>query len=131
MRKIIKLPILFGVLVTMWAPYLTVRAQQLKNVLPAPVPSQIYTGKKVFVSNAGGDINHLYSGEPQRLYNQFYACLKSWGRYDLVGNPAEADLVLEISFINPFIGEYIRGGGGQTSPFNRSASDPQFRAAII
>ena len=131
MRKIIKLTIFFGAIATMCTPDLVVRAQQPRNVLPAPFPAQIYSGRKVFVSNAGGDSNHLYSGEPQRLYNQFYAALKSWGRYDLAGSPAEADLVFEISFINPFVGEYVSGGGGQTSVSSRAVSDPQFRLVIL
>ena len=131
MRKIIKLTIFFGAIAAVWAPDLNLRAQQARDVLPAPLPAQIYSGKKVFVSNAGGDNNHLYSGEPARLYNQFYAALKSWGRYELAASPAEADLVLEISFSNPFIGDYSAGTGGQASVFGRGLSDPQFRLVIL
>jgi hypothetical protein len=130
MRKIIKLTILFGAIAAACALEPGARAQQARDVLPAPLPAQIYSGKRVFVSNAGGDNNHLYSGEPERLYNQFYAALKSWGRYDLAGSPAEADLVFEISFRNPFVGENVSGGGGQTSVSSRSVTDPQFRLAI-
>jgi hypothetical protein len=66
----------------------------------APIPAQIITAKKVFVSNAGeernpsGDLS--FSGGPDRSYNQFYAAMKSWGQYDLTATPADADLVLEI-----------------------------------
>lgn len=28
-----------------------------------------------------------YSGGPDRLYNEFYAAMKSWGRYELVSTP--------------------------------------------
>jgi hypothetical protein len=108
---------------------------QAKVVPPAPFPAQITTGKKVFVSNAGGDTNGLYSGEPRRLYDQFYAALKNWGRYELVGSPAEADLAFEIGFTNPFVGEHVSGGGGtggnSFSVSSRPVSDPQFRLAII
>jgi hypothetical protein len=131
MRKIIKLTILFGAIAAACALEPGTRAQQARDVLPAPLPAQIYSGKKVFVSNAGGDINHLYSGEPERLYNQFYAALKSWGRYDLGGSPAEADLVFEISFRNPFVGEFVSGDGGQPSVSSRAVTDPQFRLAIV
>ncbi len=131
MQKIIKLTILFGAVAAACALEPNVRAQQAREVLPAPLPAQIYSGKKVFVANAGGDNNHLYSGEPERLYNQFYAALKSWGRYDLARSPAEADLVFEISFLNPFVGEYVSGGGGQTSVSSRSVTDPQFRLTIV
>jgi hypothetical protein len=34
-----------------------------------------------------------------RPYNQFYEAMKTWGRHELVSSPADADLVLEISWI--------------------------------
>ena len=134
MRKILKSTI---VLVTIAAGALTCNttAQQTKTVLPAPFPAQITKGKKVFVSNAGGDTNGLYSGEARRLYDQFYAALKGWGRYDLVGSPAEADLVFEIGFSNPFVGADVSGSGGTgntpVSVSSRSVNDPQFRLVIV
>ena len=78
-----------------------VRAQG-KLVEPAPIPTQISAAKRVFIANAGGDDNvvveELFSGGPDRAYNQFHAAMKSAGRYDLVGSPAEADLLFEIRF---------------------------------
>jgi hypothetical protein len=106
------------------------QAQQSKDVPAAPLPSQVYSARKVFISNAGGDNNGLYTGGPERLYNQFYAAVKGWGRYELVTNPAAADLVLEVSFRNPFIGEGLTGGGG-TQVTNYNYTDPQFRLVIV
>ena len=131
MQRIMKAAILL-VVITAWTVSTTpANAQQAKETLPAPIPSQIVSAKKVFLSNAGGDSHGLYSGEPRRLYDQFYAALKSWGRYELAGSPAEADLVFEVSLINPLIGEYASGGGGQTSLSSRSVTDPQFRLLIL
>jgi hypothetical protein len=66
----------------------------------APLPSQIFTAKKAIISNAGDDFDSsLWSGGPDRAYNEFYAAMKSWGRYDLVGVPGDADIVLEFSLI--------------------------------
>ena len=31
------------------------------------------------------------AADADRAYNQFYAMVESWGRYELVANPAEAD----------------------------------------
>ena len=108
------------------------RGQKSSEVLPAPLPAQIYTSKRAFISNAGGDTNSLYSGGPDRLYNQFYMALQSWGRYQLVANPAESDVVLAVSFNNPFTGDNSKSGNGSTQPVvGRSASDPQFRLTII
>lgn len=79
-------------------------AQQPKGPAPAPVPVQIVAAQKVFISNAGGEsfetiINQtVFNGGPDRPYNQFYAAMKDWGRYELVSSPADADLVLEISW---------------------------------
>jgi len=75
-------------------------AQSSKEAPPAPVPPQILTAKKVFIVNGGGDESLFdspqYSGGPDRLYNEFYAAIKLWGRYELVGTPHEADLVFEV-----------------------------------
>ena len=40
------------------------------------------------------------SNEP---YNRFYAAMKSWGRYELVASPADADWVFEIRFTAPLV----------------------------
>jgi hypothetical protein len=80
-------------------------AQQAKGPAPAPVPAQISAAQKVFISNAGGESletvidETVFNGGPDRPYNQFYAAMKSWGRCELVSSPADADLVLEISWV--------------------------------
>ena len=62
----------------------------------APVPPAILSAKTVFISKASG-----YSFVPlitaDQPYNDFYAAMKDWGRYQLVGSPSDADLVIEIS----------------------------------
>ncbi len=78
-------------------------AQQTKTEAPAPapVPEQIAKAKTVFVSNAGADgASLLYTGGDDRPYNQFYAAMKSWGRYELTPAPAGSDLVFELLFTN-------------------------------
>jgi hypothetical protein len=79
--------------------------QESKGPAPAPVPPQLTAAQKVFISNAGGEsfanvIDSLpFNGGSDRPYNQFYASMKNWGRYELVSSPADADLVLEISWV--------------------------------
>jgi len=67
---------------------------------PAPVPAQILAAKKVFITNAGGDEmptnEPIFSGRPDRAYSEFYASVKSWGHFEIVASPADADLLLEI-----------------------------------
>lgn len=83
-------------------PIPLIQAADTKQVQPAPVPAQIVAAKRVFIANAGGDDpgihEPLFSGGLDRAYSQFYDAIKSSGRYELVGSPAEADLLLEIRF---------------------------------
>jgi len=68
-------------------------------ISPAPVPPQVLAAKKVFISNVPGELFYFprnAEDDPYRPYNQFYASLKSWGYYELVSAPADADLILEI-----------------------------------
>ncbi len=81
------------------------RSQQTPQVGPAPVPPALLVAKKVFISNAGADSGlfpHPFSGDPNRPYNQFYAAVQGIGRYELVPEPQEANLILEIQLIAPY-----------------------------
>lgn len=107
-------------------------AQQRKpthaNPIPAPVPAQILTAKKLFIANSGGDESRYevvsYSGGPDRPYIEFYAAMKTWGRYELVSAPADADLVFEIRLI-VFQLQRVR-----VLTNDSTASDSQFRFVI-
>ena len=111
-------------------PVVDLRAQNQKELLPAPLPMQIFTARKVFISNAGGDPLGYYSGGPDRAYDKLYAVLKGWGRYELVAAPGDAELVFEISFAMPTVAEDVSGGNGFTVS-SRPVKDPQFRLAIV
>jgi hypothetical protein len=84
----------------------------------APIPSQIFTAKKVFISNAGV--------ETDWNYNEFYAAIKGWGRYELVAAPADADLVLEIS-----ISSQITGVNGSKESGCDSSSVSRFKLTLL
>ena len=103
---------------------LAMSAQQAKPVAAAPVPALIASAKKVFVSNAGVDPMALETfkrlGDPNLPYNQFYAAMKEWGRYELVSSPADADLVFEIRFAAPL-----------TSSDKIASYAPQFGVTIL
>jgi len=93
----------------------------------APVPALLVNAKKVFISNAGADSGlfpHPFSGDPDRAYNQFYADMSSWGRYQLVSTPGEADLVFELQLSAP--------NGPSNADKSKGASDPlpMFRLVI-
>jgi len=72
------------------------------NKSAAPVPTPLLKGKKVFVSFDPGDVlafPSVYSGGPERAYNELYADLKQWGHYTLVSDPQDADLIFAVRFV--------------------------------
>jgi hypothetical protein len=64
----------------------------------APIPAQIIAAKKVFISNGGEDqwLDFDPKHNPSLTYDEFYADMKNWGKYELVSSPADADVVFEI-----------------------------------
>ena len=122
-----------------WIAFLlfTILAFGSDDTPAAPTPSQVATAKKVFISNAGQEINPRagrlghYTGGPDRAYNQFYAAVKSWGKYELVSAPSEADLVIEISFHQPIVwGKLVDSGPADDSYFRLIVIDPKTRTAL-
>ncbi len=110
MPKIVKRGFVCAALAIAWVAAPGLRAQDKKELLPAPLPAQIFTARKVFVSNAGGDTLGDYSGGPDRAYNQLYTALKG---------------------ATPILGETVSGGGaGHASVSSNPVKDPQFRLAI-
>lgn len=73
--------------------------------ISAPVPESLASAKRVFIGNAGVDGTSFEAfakaGDASEPYDVFYAAMKKWGRYELVGSPADADLVMEIRFAAP------------------------------
>ena len=119
-----------AVLMFSMLPIRVMEAADNKPVEPAPIPTQIATAKKVFIANGGGDdpgiYEPLFNRDFDRSYNLFYAAMKSAGRYELVGSPAEADLLFEIRFaVSVSAADVYYGGGG-----GGSRCDPQFRLEI-
>jgi hypothetical protein len=94
-----------------------IAAARAAAVPAAPVPSTILTAKNVFIANATGELA-LPPGDPDLTYNEFYAAMKSWGRYELVISPADADMVLQIQFACTYI---MQGPG--SSVFTSGAHD--------
>jgi hypothetical protein len=78
-------------------------------MVAAPVPLEIATAKKAFIANSPGFNAPASLGGPSRAYNEFYAAMKSWGHYELVSSPADADLIFEISYSSNSLGLGTRG----------------------
>lgn len=118
----------FGIRIILFAALLPAAfALAQQPPLAAPIPPAIQTAKKIFVSNAGADSGLFpspFSGDPNRGFNQFYAGLTAAGQYQLVNNPAQADLVLELQLTAP--------NGPTNANKQNGASDPlpMFRLVI-
>jgi hypothetical protein len=85
----------------------------------APVSPLLLSAKRVFISNAGADSGlfpHPFSGDPDRAYNEFYANVESWGHYQLVTAPGQADLIFELQLTAP--------NGPANANKQNGASDP-------
>lgn len=93
----------------------------------AGVPPAIRSATKLFVSNAGADRGLFpkpFSGNPDRAYTQFFSALKAAEQYDVVSDPSDADLVLELKLIAP--------AGPTNADKQKGAADPlpEFRLTI-
>jgi hypothetical protein len=64
------------------------------NPAAAPLPAAIINAHKLFLGNAGETDND----DCFRAYNDFYAGLKAEGHLQLVADPGDADLVLELHY---------------------------------
>jgi hypothetical protein len=92
---------------------------QTDVTIHAVVPAGLLSAKKVFLSNAGSDSGlfpHPFSGTPDRPYAEFYDAIQKMSRFQLVADPAQADIVLEVRLTAP--------NGPQNPNKQKGASDP-------
>ncbi|MGO9778067.1 MAG: hypothetical protein ACLQGT_16370 [Terracidiphilus sp.] len=122
--RFVVMPLVFATMLSIPACLL---AQSTAANTAAPLPSQILIAKKVFISNAGSGLDQkLWSGGPTQPYIELYAAIKSWGQYQLVATPADADLVLQISYSAP-----LTDVGGSKDSGSVSFTSPQLKLALL
>jgi hypothetical protein len=91
------------------------------NPPSAPLPEAIINAQKIFLGNAGETDNQ----DCLRAYNEFFAGLKSDGHFQLVLDPASAELILELHYeIRP--GHITGASSSVNTTFAR-----QFRLVLI
>ena len=94
-------------------------AQAPAGRVAAPIPPAIKSAKTLFISNGGADSGLFpspFSGTSDRPYSEFYADLASDRAHQLVSDPSDADLVLELRLLAP--------AGPQEPEKQKGASDP-------
>lgn len=121
------LPGLMLLSVNMLSSTATLAQQATPTSVAAPVPPSILSARRIFISNAGADAGLFpspFSDTPDRGYNEFYVALKNQGSYQLVNDPSQADLVLELRLTAPY--------GPSNADKQKGASDPlpMFRLVI-
>lgn len=114
------------------------------TVRSTQIPSQIATARRVFVSNGGattyGAESYValtkYDGGPNRAYDELYAGLQHVDRFELVGAPSQADIVISVRFSNPTVTK--QGGDleydpvlGYVNPGATLVHDPQITLTIV
>jgi hypothetical protein len=60
-----------------------------KDIPSAPLPAVVVNAKRIFLTNGGGS---------NLAYDSFYSEMKQWGKYEIVGSPDEADLIVELAY---------------------------------
>jgi hypothetical protein len=68
-----------------------------------------------------------------QTYNEFYAAMKDWGRYELAATPAEADLIYEVAFCSYGRSDEVYQGSGmapQEPQVRLVISDPKTRVVL-
>jgi hypothetical protein len=84
-------------------PNLALRAQTVASD-SSGVPTILLNAKSVFVSNGGSDAGLFpepFTGDPNRGYFAFVKALKDAHTLDVIDDPSQADLVLEIHLSAP------------------------------
>jgi hypothetical protein len=127
------LRMILGVILTTGSALLAQQVDQ-SPIPPAPVPSQLLTGKKVFISNVPGAVfssPRTAEDDLYRPYNQFYASMKNWGYYELVSTPEEADLIFEISLVDRLtMGNTLVQGSNRLAYFDLCVRDPKTQVVL-
>lgn len=109
------------------APWVAI-AQDAPAPMAAPVPPGLAAARKIFLSNGGADSGlfpHPFSGNQQRGYDALYAAMTRWGKYEMVMDPAEAELVFDLQLVAP--------SGPSNADKSKGATDPlpMFRLVIF
>jgi hypothetical protein len=93
----------------------------------APLPTALAKATKLFIGNAGDQEN----ADCLRTYNSFYDGVSKLGRFTLVLDPAEADLILELHY-EIGLGQSVGSnqGGNALRQFRVVIEDPRSRIIL-
>ena len=100
-------------------------AKNRKDVPPAPLPAVVVNAKKIVLTNGGGS---------NLAYDTLYSEMKQWGKYEIVGSPEEADLIVDLSYRvedkGTRVWSSINTYNNTTQVHSNQITDPQLILAI-
>jgi hypothetical protein len=100
-------------------------AKNRKDIPPAPLPSVVASARRIFLTNGGGS---------DLAYDAFYSEMKKWDRYEIVGSPNEADLIVELVYRVENKGTHVWSStntyNGNTQVHSAQLVDPQLLLTI-
>jgi len=100
-------------------------AKHRKDIPQAPLPAVIAEAKTVFLTNGGGS---------NLAYDAFYSDMKQWGKYEIVGSPDNADLIIELAYHVEHNGTDVWSATnsytGKTQVYSSQNIDPQLALKI-
>jgi hypothetical protein len=104
----------------------TAVAKNRKDIPAAPLPAVVVNAKKIFLTNGGGS---------NLAYDSFYSEMKQWGKYEIVGSPEEADLIVELAYRVEHEGTRVWSStntyDGTTHVHSAQIVDPQLTLTIF
>jgi hypothetical protein len=69
-----------------------------KNVPEAPLPAAIVHARKAFLLNGQTTAQDLTKNGNMLAFDTLFADVKSWGKYELVDSPRDAEIVIELQY---------------------------------
>ena len=115
-----------GVFLCVLISIAAVAARHRKDIPTAPLPSVVVNARKVFLTNGGGS---------NLAYDSFYSEMKQWEKYEIVGSPEEADLIIELAYRVEHGGTRVWSSNnsydGTTQIHSRQILDPQLTITIF
>ena len=108
-----------ALLICIFGSVLSPAQKSRKDVPLAPLPEAVIGAKKIFLANGGGS---------DLAFDRFYADVKEWGRWELVGSPEGADLIVELAYRVDNAGTRVwsasNAEAGTTQVFSAQILDP-------
>ena len=96
-----------------------------KDVPQAPLPAAIVHARKMFLLNGQTTGQDLTKNGNILAFDTLYADVKSWGKYELVDSPKDADIVIELQY-RPY-----SEGSRSFGVYNPSSNTVQTRSVTV